>query len=167
MDSLWIETFRYNKWANLHLLNVCRDFDDAQLQLTSPGTYGTVASTFLHLMSGEQFYLRRLGRGEPRITEESDFPGIAALIAHAERSGDELISCAERATPEDVVEVTGDDNNLYQLHTGVVLIQAIHHGNDHRTHICTILGSHGLDYGEMDVWAYGDATGAIAPAGAG
>ena len=39
----------------------------------------------------------------------------------------------------------------------------MHHGNDHRTHICTIFGAHGIDYGDMDVWAYGEATGAMVP----
>ena len=51
-----------------------------------------------------------------------------------------------------------------KLHLGVVIIQALHHGNDHRTHVCTILGHHDITYGEMDVWAYGDTTGLIVPA---
>ena len=34
--------------------------------------------------------------------------------------------------------------------------QAMHHGNDHRTHICTILGQNDIAYGELDVWAFGD-----------
>jgi hypothetical protein len=48
----------------------------------------------------------------------------------------------------------------------VVVIQALHHGNDHRTHICTILGHNGVEYGDMDVWAYGEATGALVQLGA-
>jgi hypothetical protein len=50
-----------------------------------------------------------------------------------------------------------------RLHLWVVVVQAIHHGNDHRTHICTILGAHDIPYGDMDVWAYGQATGGIIP----
>ena len=37
--------------------------------------------------------------------------------------------------------------------------QAIHHGNDHRTQICTILGQNGISVGDLDVWAFGEATG--------
>jgi len=46
------------------------------------------------------------------------------------------------------------DGGTYRLELGVVLLQAMHHGNDHRTHICTILGHHGIEYGQMDsgVW---------------
>ena len=166
MGPLWIEAFRYNKWANLHLLGVCAAFTDDQLELTAPGTYGTLSATFLHMLGAEQRYLRRLGGEPPLITRETRFPGIAALTQHATRSGDALITMAKEANPEDTIEAQFDDG-LYRVDRGVVLIQALHHGNDHRTHICTILGYHGMTYGDMDVWAYGEAVGAIVPIGAG
>jgi uncharacterized damage-inducible protein DinB len=165
VGPLWIEAFRYHRWANLHLLGVCADFSEEQLQLTSPGTFGTVAGTFLHLLGAEQGYLQRLGVGPRLITRDTQFPGIAELTTHAARSGDQLISMAEKASPEDVFDANFDDGD-FTVHAGIVLIQALHHGNDHRTHICTILGHHSLTYGDMDVWAYGDATGAIVPIGA-
>src|ERR1700688_4558876 len=51
MEALWIETFRYHRWANLHLLDVSESLTDDQLQLTAPGTYGTVATTWQHLLA--------------------------------------------------------------------------------------------------------------------
>ena len=167
MDPLLVEAFRYNKWANLHLLDVCAGFTDEQLAMTAPGTYGTIASTFYHLLAAEQRYLKRLGGGEPQISErDGTFPGIAVLREHAVRSGDQLIEIAPRISPDEAQEATFQDGR-FMLHSGVVVIQALHHGNDHRTHICTILGHNGLTYGDMDVWAYGEATGAIAPVPAG
>jgi uncharacterized damage-inducible protein DinB len=166
LGPFWIEAFRYHRWANLHLLDVCSDFSEEQLGLTSPGTFGTVAATFLHLLGAEQGYLQRLGVGPRLITRDTQFPGIDELKTHASRSGDQLIVLAEKADPDDAIEAKFDDGD-YRVQSGVVLIQALHHGNDHRTHICTILGHHGLTYGDMDVWAYGDATGAIVPIGAG
>jgi uncharacterized damage-inducible protein DinB len=166
VGPIWIETFRYNKWANLHLLDACSDFDENQLQLTAPGTYGTIARTFMHLLSAEQRYIKRFTGEQPRLQSDSDFPGIAELVGHATRTGDELISLAGKLEPDDSYEVEEEDGR-FRIHSGVVLIQAIHHGNDHRTHICTILGAHDLHYGQMDVWAYGEATGAIVPLGAG
>jgi len=164
MDQLLIEAFRYNKWANLHLLDVCAKLTDEQLQLTAPGTYGTIAATFLHLMSAEQRYLRRLTPGSKPDTNERDVtpPTLAKLREHAVRSGDQLIEAAGRITPDDTIEEERD-GQLMKLHLGVVLIQAMHHGNDHRTHICTILGAHDITYGDMDVWSYGQATGGIVP----
>ena len=162
MEPLLVEAFRYNKWANLHLLDVCARFTDEQLQLTAPGTYGTIAATFCHLLAAEQRYLRRLGGGEPQINEsDSVFPGIAALREHATRSGDKLIEIAPNVSPDESHESKTGREGPVMLHSGVVVIQALHHGNDHRTHICTILGHHGLDYGDMDVWAFGESTGAL------
>ena len=162
MEPLLVEAFRYNKWANLHLLDVCGSFTDGQLQMTAPGTYGTIASTFFHLLAAEQRYLKRLGAGEPMINEQKDpFPGIAALREHAVRSGDKLIQIAPHVSPDESYESRTAREGAVRLHLGVVVIQALHHGNDHRTHICTILGHNGLEYGDMDVWAYGDATGGI------
>jgi uncharacterized damage-inducible protein DinB len=155
---LLIEAFRYNKWANLHVLDLCVDLTAEQLRLSSPGTYGSVADTLLHLFGAEQRYIRRLTGAAPRISERDEFLGVAALRTFAEQSGDELIRLAERTQPDVQIE---DERN--RMDAGVVLVQALHHGNDHRTHVCTILGANGIECGEMDVWAYGKATGTIVP----
>jgi len=160
-----VEAFRYNKWANLHVLAVCAGLSAEQLRLSSPGTYGSVADTFLHLFGAEQRYIRRLTGAEPRISEKDQFPGIAALIEVAQQNGDELIRLAGQNRPEDKLD-TSYGEKRYRMDAGVVLLQAVHHGNDHRTHICTILGAHGIECGAMDVWAYGNASGAMVPVAA-
>jgi uncharacterized damage-inducible protein DinB len=163
LEPLLTEAFRYNKWANLHLLDVCAQLSGKQLQLTAPGTYGTIAATLLHLFAAEQRYLRRLAGTKPEINErDPKAPSLAVLREHAVRSGDQLIEAASRITPEDTIDEERD-GRLLSLHLWVVLIQAMHHGNDHRTHICTILGYHDIAYGDMDVWAYGQSIGGIVP----
>jgi uncharacterized damage-inducible protein DinB len=164
LEPLLIEAFRYNKWANLHLLDVCATLSGEQLELTAPGTYGTIAATFLHLFAAEQRYLRRLAPGtKPDINEhDPTAPSLAKLREDAVRSGDQLIEAAGRITPHDTIDEERD-GRLARLHLWVVLVQAMHHGNDHRTHICTILGAHDIPYGDVDVWAYGEATGGIVP----
>jgi uncharacterized damage-inducible protein DinB len=162
LEPLLIEAFRYNRWANLHLLDVCAKLSDEQLQLTAPGTYGTISATLLHLFAAEERYLRRLAGSKPVINEREAAPTLAILREHAARSGEQLIEAAGRITPDDTIEEERDGRAL-KLHLAVVLIQAMHHGNDHRTHICTILGAHEIPYGDMDVWAYGEATGGIVP----
>lgn len=160
MEPLAIEAFRYHKWANLHLLDVCGNLSDKQLQWTAPGTYGTIAATLQHLLAAEQRYLWRLGGSEGRFTERHKFPGVAALRENAARSGDELIAAARRSKADAVVRAKFRRGTA-EIHVGVLLLQALHHGNDHRTHVCTILGHHAITYGDMDVWAYGEATGAM------
>jgi uncharacterized damage-inducible protein DinB len=161
MGPHWIEAFRYHRWANLHLLEVCERLAPEQLELTSPGTYGTIKATLMHMAGGEQRYVSRLAGGEPSISERNDFPGVERLSGLLAESTDRLITLAESMGPNpDFTAKFRDD--LYRLEPGVIFLQALHHGNDHRTHICTILGAHGIAYGDMDVWAYGEAIGALA-----
>ena len=163
MGPHWIEAFRYHRWANLQLLDVCSRLDDAQLDLTTPGTYGTIRATWLHLAGAEQRYLARFSGGEPQISEHDAFPGVMRIRELLSDSTDRLLDFAEKVQP-DASFTAKFRNEAYRLEPGVVFIQALHHGNDHRTHICTILGAHGIEYGDMDVWAYAEAIGALSKA---
>jgi uncharacterized damage-inducible protein DinB len=162
LDTPWIEAFGYHRWANLHLLDVCAKLSDEQLQLTTPGTYGTVAATLHHLVAAEQRYVQRFTGAKPATNERDEFPGLPRLRQLVIESSDQLIEAAREWKPK-VVEVDLPDGK-HKLDLTVVIVQALHHGNDHRTHICTILGHHDIPYGDMDVWAYGEATGGIVKA---
>ncbi|HEV2029372.1 MAG TPA: DinB family protein [Candidatus Dormibacteraeota bacterium] len=159
-----VEAFRYNKWANLYLLDVCAKLSERELQLTAPGTYGTIAATWQHLVNSERRYIWRLGGDEGRFTVRHKFPGIAVLRQQAVSSGDQLIVVARRAKSNATVDSRWKSGTR-RVHVAILLLQALHHGNDHRTHLCTILGHHGIPYDEMDVWAYGEATGTMVPIG--
>jgi len=104
----------------------------------------------------------RLGGGEPTISERDGFPGLAAITEHLSRSDDELIELAGKVDPEERAQIKGDDGPV-TLPKTIILVQALHHGNDHRTHICSVLGHHGIEYGEMDVWAFADASDVVVP----
>ena len=41
---------------------------------------------------------------------------------------------------------------------GIVLAQAVHHGSDHRSQICTILTTLGLTIPPIGLWDYAEAT---------
>ena len=151
MSDFLVQALRYNRWANLKLLDVCAALTAEQLQLSSPGTYGSIAATWQHLLAAEQRYLRRLVGFSPQISEKDEFPGIPMLREHAERSGEELIDSAGKVDP-DQTSPGGEGNAVKHW---LVMTQAIHHGNDHRTQICTILGQNGISYGDLDVWAFG------------
>lgn len=153
MDDIWRDALLYNEWANLQLLDTGAGLTEEQLQLTAPGTYGTIAATFMHLLGAEQRYLRRLTGAEPALSEKNDFPGIPALKEHARRSGDGLVQSAERLMSDDMTQVDFQGETV-ELRKSLILVQAIHHGNDHRTHICTILGSHSIPFEDIQVWSY-------------
>jgi len=44
-----------------------------------------------------------------------------------------------------------------------VVAQVVQHGTDHRSQVCTALSSFGLTPPEVDLWAFGEATGRTRP----
>ena len=155
MDDIWRDALLFHKWANLKVLDACANLSAEQLQLTAPGTYGTIADTLQHLLGAEQGYVRRLTNAERIRSEARPFPGVEALRGEFAKSSDALLEAAAALEPEDTTVAEYDNGNMVTLRQSLIVVQAIHHGNDHRTHIYTILGSHSIPFEEIDVWGYG------------
>lgn len=161
MASLLLDPYRHNSWATAELITYCRGLDEATLRATVPGTYGSILDILQHTLSSESSYLFRLAGawpGYPWPTVEA--PTIGLL---AERAA-ELAPVWERflageVDPEGTREGRGDDGTIYVYKAGVFLTQALHHANEHRAHVCTILGALGHEPPEVSAWAYAFATG--------
>ena len=148
---------RHNTWANGAIIEFCRGLDPAEHERGSPGTYGTIERTLQHLVGAEQWYVqlltgeligRRLRRDGPR-TALDDVAGIAAA------TGKRVIALAEADDPTRRIEM----NEGRRSTVGVILAQLVHHGNEHRTQITTILGANGIEPPPLSAWAYGRAAG--------
>ena len=63
------------------------------------------------------------------------------------------------AASEDPDRVIGDRDSDDWTTAGIVLAQLVNHGNEHRAHATTILGSHGLPTPKIGAWTYGIANG--------
>jgi len=88
---------RHGVWANEKLVERCRALADEQLELTVPGTYGTIRSTLAHIVASEEGYLVRLSGSllhEPPVREQdlATLDGIAAHIAHVTRAVERLFA---------------------------------------------------------------------------
>ena len=49
-------------------------------------------------------------------------------------------------------EVVAPDG--WRFPAAILMAQAIHHADDHRTHVLSILGARGLEVPRLDVWGY-------------
>jgi uncharacterized damage-inducible protein DinB len=145
---------RHNTWANLTLLDFCREVDPAILDLTARGTYGSVYGTLQHLIGAEQWYVQlitgdvlgeRIRRTERRSVDD--------LITVARATGDRLLRIAESEDPDRRVQM----NEGRMTTVGVILAQCVHHGNEHRTQATTILGANGVEPPPISGWGYGRA----------
>ena len=155
MASALDHVLRHNAWANKTLLEFCAALEPAALDLSAAGTYGTLYGTLQHIVGGEQFYIRLLtGEALGRPVRKTEKHTVESLIAIAALTGARAIEVAAKDDATRVI-APGED----QTTVGVVLAQLVHHGNEHRAHATTILGSHGRAAPKIGAWSYGIANG--------
>ena len=68
---------------------------------------------------------------------------------------------AEDPDPEADVARHRDDGTESFAPMGIRLAQAIHHGTDHRSQVCTILTTIGIEPPEIDAWDYAEQAGRL------
>lgn len=145
--------FKHNFWANLKLLDACRDLDDAVLDAGVPGTYGGIRVTLTHIARGEGNYIRRLTGEEPDRAGWGDAPTLDQLRRSLQHTGERLIQVAMGVAPSDLTQVQWEGETV-EFPMSIMLVQAINHATEHRTHITTILTQHGITPPDIDGWSY-------------
>lgn len=155
MPDLTTEFIRQNEWANLRLIDACRDLTDEQLDATTEGVYGSIRSTFMHIVSSELYYPSLMGQTvETWDDEAEEWPGWDALAEMARRGADALVAAVE---PSDRRVRSG--SGKWDIDAPVIVVQMIHHGTEHRTQINTVLTVLGFDAADLSAWAWGEVTG--------
>ena len=161
MNMTLRELARHNSWATAQVLEYCRGLDEALLDATAPGTYGSIIGTLRHLIDSEASYLYRVNGQAPNYPWP--FGEAVAVDVLAERA--DVLAAAWEALQaagidaERRCEAHGDNNEVFSVPASVLIAQAFHHANEHRAHICTILGARGLATPSVSVWDYALATG--------
>jgi uncharacterized damage-inducible protein DinB len=159
--SLLDEAFAHHVWATLRLIDTCMTLTPEQLNAPVPGTYGSILETVRHSVGGDTYYLSHL-TGDPARdldTSEMDLSALRAVMEADERTWDELLA----AHPDPGAIVKDEDGAGWErdASTGIRLAQALHHGTDHRSQICTALTGLGIEPPLIDVWAFGAETGGV------
>ena len=149
--------FRHNRWSNLLLFDACLELDEEQLAYTAGGTFGSIKATLAHLASAEERYIFHITEGKQAADAQRPTPEttLAELRERAESSGDVLFQLATSLDGAVRVRVdTGD--GFSNIPIEALLLQAIHHAHEHRTHIETMLGQLGLNPPGLSGWRYFD-----------
>jgi len=144
----------HHVWATRTLLEFCGALTPDQRRLTSPGTYGAIDQTLAHAIGSDEYYLYLLTGDRPaRPLEPATSVDLADLIARAERNA----GLIERLSgwPNDPSAVTPVKRGDAPIAVGVVIAQIVHHGNEHRGQVRTILGANGIPAPDISAWAYG------------
>jgi uncharacterized damage-inducible protein DinB len=153
--------FRHHVWATLRLLDECSVLSPEQLETAVPGTYGSILDTARHTVGADASYLFVLSGGRVALIDE-DTMDLPELRATMESHGAAWASVLAEDPDADVVLVRHrDDGSETAAPVGIRLAQALHHGTDHRSQICTALTTLGVEPPLIDVWDYGWQNGSV------
>ena len=151
------DAFAYHAWATRALLDAIERLGPQTLDARIEGTYGSIAATLTHLVDSDRRYQLRMREPSPPPTEEHPprpLTELRELVDQQEKRWNELLDRLERGELEaSIVDRAEDYPDIGHAET-LLFLQALHHGNDHRTQVCSTLGALGLEVPETDVWEY-------------
>jgi uncharacterized damage-inducible protein DinB len=154
----------HHAWATAQLLTYCQGLDEAALNATVPGTFGTIIETLRHIVNSEASYVFRLTGAWPERPWRDDHEvGLDVLSERAAVLATTLEQFLEGEWDEERLGEAYGDDEVFAVRAGIFLTQAIHHANEHRAHVCTIIGALGHEPPDVSAWGYALATGRMTP----
>lgn len=157
--TLLDDAFAHHVWATERLIDACLPLSQEQLSTAVPGTYGSVIETIRHLVDGDAFYLYGL-TGDRNHAIDTKHMGLRALHSAIKTNGAAWSQLLAQNPDPDAITLELDDDGFERRATmGIRFAQALHHGTDHRSQICTALTNLGVDPPAIDVWEFGKQAG--------
>ncbi len=147
------EAFQHHLWATEKLIEHLGSLPEDALTASGEGVYGEVIATLSHLVGADERYLRYLEGSSPPPGDDVPRP----LGDLAEELRDHAVRwrlILARVADLDITLAPRGDRPEMPHATNLLIAQALHHGNDHRTQICTILSANGFESPDLDVWSY-------------
>jgi uncharacterized damage-inducible protein DinB len=154
------DAFEHHTWATVRLADACLVLSPQQLATAVPGTYGSILDTMRHLVGSDSFELFVANGERTRIIDTSG-TDLAGLRAAMEETGAGWSRLLETDLDPEALsrEVDPDDGFQRDAPLGMRLAQVLHHGNEHRTQVCTTLTTLGIDPPGISVWHFGQEEG--------
>ena len=156
MASALRDIFRHNAWANQRLLNHLSTLTESQLSATTEAVYGGVQATMHHLLAGEAAYWSFFSGEMPYWFVPESEPSTLQQLQMWER--DMAVRWEKLPVGEidgdELVERTRPDGNVVRLRRGIVIAQAIHHGNVHREQVSHVLTTLHIEVPDLSLYAY-------------
>jgi len=148
--------FDHHLWATRSLVEYLEALPPERLDGTIPGTYGSILETLTHLVDADERYLQRLGEESPPPFEGRGVVSLETVRSDLEDHARRWAAYLDRLDAGTLhARIPGrEDYPDTDPAEGLLLLQAIHHGNDHRTQICSTLGALGQDPPDLDGWTY-------------
>jgi uncharacterized damage-inducible protein DinB len=155
------DAFGHHVWASLRIIDICTSLGREQLTSPVPGTYGSILDTARHIVGSDAWYLFVLTEGRvPQIDEDTmELDDLRTVMEH--HGAEWPLVIREGPDPDTIVAVQRPDGTKGHAPAGIRFAQALHHGTDHRSQICTGLTALGGEPPDIDVWAFGEVDGRV------
>ena len=161
------EAFQHHLWATDKLIEHLRGLPQEALGAGGAGVYGEVLATLSHMLGADGRYLTYIEGDSPPPGNDT----TRSLDELADELREHALRWRLALARIDALDVTlarrGERPEMPHA-TGLLFAQALHHGTDHRTQICTVLSANGFESPDLDVWEYwrerrlaGDASEAV------
>ncbi len=167
MNDGLLVAFRHNAWATRQLLVRCHELTPAQREATVTGVYGNPVATLWHIVAAEANYCFRLSDRRPDWDWQAEEPpSLDELTTRAEEMAVRWEAfLAAPFDAERLLVYQWKDWMRKDVPAGVVLAQALHHGNEHRGQINTVLTAIGVEPLALGLWDFAEATNRATPSG--
>jgi uncharacterized damage-inducible protein DinB len=155
------DAFAHHVWATQQLIDACLGVAPERLEATASGTFGSIIETLRHLVGADAAYLFSLTGGRRPLVNEKHLT-LAELREVMEADGKAWAALlGESLDPDAIVVRRRPDGSEGHAPAGIRLAQALHHGTDHRSQVCTILTTLGIEPPAIDVWDFADGQGRL------
>jgi uncharacterized damage-inducible protein DinB len=150
------DAFERHTWSTLTLLDHVSALDPATLATDTPGTFGSIADTLTHLVDADTRYLDRLDDPDLAPLGHRAADDLATLRARTDANAPRWTAALDRLEAGELHAAIGSraaHPNIDPAET-VLLLQALHHADEHRAQVCSALGALGIETPDVSVWAF-------------
>lgn len=148
------EAFQHHLWATEKLIEHLRGLPPEALGAGGTGVYGEVLATLSHMIGADGRYLTYLeGDSPPAGSRDTPRP-LDELAEEMRVHAVRWRMALDRVEELDITLARRGERPEMPHATNLLFAQALHHGTDHRTQICTVLSSNGFESPDLDVWEY-------------
>jgi uncharacterized damage-inducible protein DinB len=156
------DAFAHHVWATLRLVDACLALSPQELETAVPGTYGSILDTMRHLVGSDAWDVF-VATGDRAFLLDEEEMNLLELRAAMESHGAAWSRLLAQDLDPDAVLDEVDDDDGYERHIAmsIQLAQALHHGTDHRSQVCTALTMLGVEPPRIDVLDFGLQAGRV------
>ena len=153
--------FGHHIWATDVLLDACCKLTLDQIFLEQPGVFGSVMATMRHIADGDLFFLGILCPEllVHTVVDDMNLEEVRKVLAHVARVWQVYLS--QDWDPGTQIRERESNGYARDASISIGLVQALHHGTDHRSQVCTMLSRLGVEPPIIDGWEFGLQRGLI------